>query len=145
MGPVLLYDCIFVFLKGKWWTNDDSALDYRFNSKHISLKTLFQNNSSCPSPWAAADSRHMVKAPPAESDSNEATAQCSWATQSDQTNRVQSTSALSYALMRCDHELVRAPFFFPHLSRRPSLYQGHFLSGIKTWTYSFYKGVKVHL
>lgn len=28
----------------------------------------------------------MVKAPPAESDSNEATAQCSLATQSDQTN-----------------------------------------------------------
>lgn len=68
----------------------------------------------------------MVKAPTAESDSNEATAQCSWATQSDRTNRVQTTSALSYALMRCDHERLRAPFFSPTYPEGPRYIEATF-------------------
>lgn len=50
---------------------------------------------------------------PAQSDSNEPTAQCSGAAQSEKGSRVQPASALSHALMRCDHELAGASFPAP--------------------------------
>lgn len=140
---------VMLFVKDHLASLVHSTSGFLLRGNHEQITTLvhwIMNSTPKIFPWKCSPVPMSISVSaaggPAQSDSNEGTAQCSWATQSEQASRVQAASALSHTLMRRDHELVRAPFPAP-LIRTAFIISGPvFCSGAKSLTYYFLKGSK---